>query len=85
MYVCVDYYLYLLLLIIYLFLFTRSQDRLAVDMFIDLFAVGDEKFMDMFVAPGTVAHLQDERQSLHKRQKVLQSCLTEFKNIARTL
>lgn len=52
---------------------------------LDLFAVNDERFMDMFVAPGAVDVLQTERQSLHKRQKILQSCLTEFKTIARAL
>lgn len=52
---------------------------------LDLFAVNDEKFMDMFVAPGAIDALQTERQSLHKRQKILQSCLNEFKNIARAL
>lgn len=52
---------------------------------LDLFAVTDEKFMDMFVAPGAIDVLHSERQSLHKRQKILQSCLNEFKNIARAL
>ncbi|XP_068665602.1 dynamin-related protein 5A [Aristolochia californica] len=66
-------------------LLTPCQDRLVVAIFMDLFAVNDEKFMDMFVAPGAVDLLQNERQSLQKRQKILQSCLNEFKNIARTL
>lgn len=52
---------------------------------LDLFAVNDEIFMDMFVAPGAVDVLQTERLSLHKRQKILHSCLTEFKTIARAL
>lgn len=52
---------------------------------LDLFAVNDEKFMDMFVAPGAIDVLQNERQSLQKRQKVLQSCLNEFKSVARSL
>lgn len=52
---------------------------------LDLFAVNDEKFMDMFVAPGAIDVLQNERQSLQKRQKTLQSCLNEFKIIARAL
>lgn len=52
---------------------------------LELFAVTDEKFMDMFVAPGAVDALQGERQSLQKREKILQSCLSEFKNIARAL
>ena len=52
---------------------------------LDLFAVNDEKFMDMFVAPGAIDVLQNERESLQKRQKILHSCLNEFKNIARAL
>lgn len=52
---------------------------------LDLFAVNDEKFMDMFVAPGAIDILQNERQSLEKRQKILQSCLNEFKSVARAL
>lgn len=56
-----------------------------VSLGLDLFAVNDEKFMDMFVAPGAIDDLQNERQSLQKRQKILQSCLNEFKTVARTL
>lgn len=52
---------------------------------LDLFAVNDEKFMDMFVAPGAIDVLQNERQSLQKCQKVLKSCLNEFKSVARAL
>lgn len=52
---------------------------------LDLFAVNDEKFMDMFVAPGAIDILQNERQSLQKRQKILNSCLNEFKTVARAL
>lgn len=47
--------------------------------------MNDDKFMDMFVAPGAIDVLQNERQQLQKRQKILQSCLTEFKNVARSL
>jgi hypothetical protein len=47
--------------------------------------VSDDKFMDMFVAPGAVDAIQNERQSLLKRQKILLSCLNEFKNISRAL
>ncbi|KAI3889324.1 hypothetical protein MKX03_004739 [Papaver bracteatum] len=64
---------------------TPCTEKLVVALGIDLFAVNDEKFMDMFVAPGAVDALQDECQSLYKRQKTLQSCLNEFKNIARSL
>ncbi|XP_031479930.1 dynamin-related protein 5A [Nymphaea colorata] len=61
------------------------RDRLMVALGLDLFAVNDERFMDMFVAPGAVDVLRNERESLQKRQKILQSCLTEFKNVARAL
>nr|XP_010916099.1 dynamin-related protein 5A [Elaeis guineensis] len=64
---------------------TPCRERLFVAIGLDLFAVNDEKFMDMFVAPGAIDALQSERQFLHKRQKILQSCLNEFKNIARAL
>lgn len=52
---------------------------------LNLFAVTDEKFMDMFMAPEAIDMLQNERQSLHKRQKILHSCFNEFKNVARSL
>ncbi|MFS7921449.1 putative Dynamin superfamily [Helianthus anomalus] len=52
---------------------------------LDLFAVNDEKFMDMFVAPGAIDALQNERESLHKRQKILHTCLSEFKSVATAL
>ncbi|XP_077227781.1 dynamin related protein 5A [Tasmannia lanceolata] len=64
---------------------TPCRDRLVVELSLDLFAVNDEKFMDMFVAPSAIDILQNECQSLRKRQKILHSCLTEFKNIARVL
>lgn len=66
-------------------LFVCSRERLVVALGLDLFAVNDEKFMDMFVAPGAIDLLQSERESLLKRQKILQSCLNEFKNVARAL
>lgn len=62
-----------------------SRDRLVVALGLDLFAVNDEKFMDMFVAPGAIDVLQNERVSLVKRQKILHTCLNEFKNVARSL
>ncbi|XP_076943792.1 dynamin-related protein 5A-like [Bidens hawaiensis] len=64
---------------------TPCRERLMVALGLDLFAVNDEKFMDMFVAPGAIDILQNERESLHKRQKILHSCLTEFKSVARSL
>ncbi|GER53864.1 dynamin family protein [Striga asiatica] len=64
---------------------TPCRERLMVELGLDLFAVTDEKFMEMFVAPGTIDLLENERQSLQKRQKILNSCLSEFKNVARAL
>ncbi|GFZ07525.1 dynamin related protein 5A [Actinidia rufa] len=67
------------------FLTPGNRDRLVVALGLELFGVNDEKFMDMFVAPGAIDILQNEQQSLQKRQKVLHSCLNEFKTVARTL
>ncbi|KAF8751436.1 hypothetical protein HU200_012112 [Digitaria exilis] len=64
---------------------TPCRERLFLALGFELFAVNDEKFMDMFVAPGAVDTIQNERQSLLKRQKILLSCLNEFKNISRAL
>ncbi|CAA0815983.1 Dynamin-related protein 5A [Striga hermonthica] len=64
---------------------TPCRERLMVELGLDLFAVTDEKFMEMFVAPGAIDLLENERQSLQKRQKILHSCLNEFKNVARAL
>ncbi|KAI4374700.1 hypothetical protein MLD38_012663 [Melastoma candidum] len=64
---------------------TPCRERLMVAQGLDLFAVSDDKFMEMFMAPGAIEALQNERQSLQKRQKMLQSCLAEFKTVARTL
>ncbi|KAJ0744293.1 putative Dynamin superfamily [Helianthus annuus] len=43
------------------------------------------KFMDMFVAHGEIDILQNERDSLQKRQKMSRSCLAEFKSVATSL
>ncbi|XP_062206853.1 dynamin-related protein 5A-like isoform X2 [Phragmites australis] len=64
---------------------TPCREKLFLALGFELFAVNDDKFMDMFVAPGAVDAIQNERQSLLKRQKVLLSCLNEFKNISRSL
>lgn len=64
---------------------TPCRERLFLALGFELFAVNDDKFMDMFVSPGAVDSIQNERQSLLKRQKILLSCLSEFKNISRTL
>lgn len=51
----------------------------------ELFGVDDEMFMDMFVGPGALDTIHNERRSLRKRQKSLMSCLDEFKNISQAL
>ncbi|KAJ4821197.1 Dynamin-like [Rhynchospora pubera] len=61
------------------------QERLFLAVGTELFAVTDEKFMNMFVAPDAIERIQTEQQSLQKRQKILQSCLAEFKNISLSL
>ncbi|CAH8318092.1 unnamed protein product [Eruca vesicaria subsp. sativa] len=61
------------------------RDRLVIALGVDLFAVNDEKFMDMLVAPGAIDVLQKERQQLQKRLEILQSCLSEFKTVSRSL
>ncbi|KAI3803474.1 hypothetical protein L1987_31626 [Smallanthus sonchifolius] len=64
---------------------TPCHEGLMVALGVDLFAVKDEEFMDMFVAPGAIDILQNERESLLKLQKTLHSCLTEFKSVATSL
>ncbi|KAL0301188.1 UNVERIFIED_CONTAM: Dynamin-related protein 5A [Sesamum radiatum] len=64
---------------------TPCRERLMVALGLELFAVSDEKFMDMFVVPGAINVLQNEKQTLQKRQKLLHSCLNDFKNVARAL
>ncbi|XP_051128749.1 dynamin-related protein 5A [Andrographis paniculata] len=62
---------------------TPCREELMVALGVDLFGVKDEKFMDMFVAPEAMDALENEKQSLQKRQKILHSCLNEFKNVAK--
>ncbi|KAL0353765.1 UNVERIFIED_CONTAM: Dynamin-related protein 5A [Sesamum angustifolium] len=64
---------------------TPCREQLMIALGLELFAVTDEKFKDMFVAPGAIDVLQNEMQSLQKRQKMLHSCLNDFKNVARAL
>ncbi|KAL0306516.1 UNVERIFIED_CONTAM: Dynamin-related protein 5A [Sesamum radiatum] len=64
---------------------TPCREQLMIALGLELFAVTDDKFMDMFVAPGAIDVLQNEMQSLQKRQKILHSCLNDFKNVARAL
>ena len=62
-----------------------SRERLFLALSFELFAFKDDKFMNMFVAPGAVEAIQNERESLLKCQRTFVSCLNEFKNISSTL
>jgi len=64
---------------------TSCHERLFLALGFELFAINDDKFMNMFVAPGAVEAIQNERESLLKCQKTFVSCLNEFKNISSTL
>ncbi|KAJ7561344.1 hypothetical protein O6H91_03G024700 [Diphasiastrum complanatum] len=64
---------------------TPCRDRLALGISIELFGVSDEQFMDMFVAPGMIEKLENERGTLQKRCKTLRTCLQEFRNLSRCL
>ncbi|KAH1072938.1 hypothetical protein J1N35_025266 [Gossypium stocksii] len=44
---------------------------LVVELGLDLFAVNDEKFMDMFVSAAAIEVLQHKRQSLQNCQKMM--------------
>ncbi|XP_078428268.1 dynamin related protein 5A [Wolffia australiana] len=66
-------------------LLTPCRDRLVVALGVDLFAVNDEKFMNMFMMPGVVDFLKKEHENLLKRRNILHSCLNEFRSIARAL
>ncbi|KAJ3686926.1 hypothetical protein LUZ61_016090 [Rhynchospora tenuis] len=54
---------------------TPFRERFFLAVGTELFAVNDEKFMNMFVAPGAIESIQMEQKSLQKRQKILQSTL----------
>ena len=62
-----------------------SRERLFLALSLELFAVKDDKFMNIFVAPGAVEAIQNERESLLKCQRTFVSYLNEFKNISSTL
>ncbi|EPS69393.1 hypothetical protein M569_05370, partial [Genlisea aurea] len=64
---------------------TPCREELRIVLGLDLFAVSDSKFMEMFFVPGAIDELEEERLSLQKRQKLLRSCLNDFKNVARGL
>lgn len=67
------------------FLDPFSRDELSIEVAAELFAVSDEQFLKMFVAPGAMENLESERQSLLKRSTTLQTCLNEFRRLAWSL
>jgi hypothetical protein len=62
-----------------------SRNELGINVQLQLFAVSDEKFLDMFVAPGAIEKLEAERMVLQKRCNTLHTCLAEFRTLARSL
>ena len=61
-----------------------SRDELAMFLGLELFAVDDGVFMEMFVAPGAMENLQKEQAALEKRCSMLKACLQEFRSLARS-
>lgn len=51
----------------------------------ELFAVTDDRFMELFRAPGAVEQLQVQREALSKRCSTLSNCLDEFRALARSI
>lgn len=63
----------------------NSRDQLAMFLGLELFAVSDTQFMEMFVAPGAIEQIQKEQAALQKRSMTLKACLQEFRNLSRSL
>ncbi|KAL2611519.1 hypothetical protein R1flu_023211 [Riccia fluitans] len=61
------------------------RDRLAGEVAVELFATTDEKFMQMFIAPGALEKLQNERETLSKHCLTLSTSLEEFRTLACSL
>ncbi|KAL3682881.1 hypothetical protein R1sor_000903 [Riccia sorocarpa] len=61
------------------------RDRLAGEVAVELFATTDEKFMQMFIAPGSLEKLQSKRETLSKHCLTLSNSLEEFRTLACSL
>ncbi|CAM6098893.1 unnamed protein product [Calypogeia fissa] len=61
------------------------RDRLSGEIGVELFAVTDDRFMEMFIAPGAVEQLELQRETLSKRCSTLSNCLNEFRALARSI
>jgi hypothetical protein len=61
------------------------QERLGLEVSLELFARSDQDFMTMFTAPGVLASLTAKRDMLAKRVEGLLKCKNEFAELARCL
>lgn len=61
----------------------RTQQAIAVQ--VEVFGVSDDKFLEMFVAPGALEKLEQEYATLKKRSDTLLICLHEFRTLAHSL
>ena len=57
----------------------------AIDIQMEVFGVSDDKFLEMFVAPGAIEQLEQEYAALQKRSTTLLACLHEFRTLAHSL
>ncbi|KAG0589894.1 hypothetical protein KC19_1G056300 [Ceratodon purpureus] len=57
----------------------------AIDVLMEVFGVTDDKFLEMFVAPGAIEKLEREHAILQKRSMTLLTCLHEFRTLAHSL
>jgi len=62
-----------------------SRTQQAIDVQVEVFGDSDEKFLEMFVAPGAIEKLEQEYMTLKKRNDTLLTCLQEFHTLAHSL
>lgn len=67
------------------FLYFGSRTEQAIDVQMEVFGVSDDKFLEMFVAPGAIEKLEREYATLQKRSMTLLTCLHEFRTLAHSL
>lgn len=61
------------------------RNQQAIDVQMEVFGVKDDKFLEMFVAPGAKEQLEQEYENLQKRSMSLMTCLHEFRTLAHSL
>lgn len=66
-------------------MFYDSRNQQAIDVQMEVFGVKDDKFLEMFVAPGAKEQLEQEYENLQKRSMSLMTCLHEFRTLAHSL